>query len=100
MDKYCFGVDVGGTTVKMGLFDESGTLHEKWEIPTRTEESGKHILSDVAAAIQNKMKEKNIQTEDVIGTGIGVAGRLQSRQYLKCGEKKTAIELSIASVEW
>lgn len=83
MDKYCFGVDVGGTTVKMGLFDESGTLHEKWEIPTRTEESGKHILSDVAAAIQNKMKEKNIQPEDVIGTGIGVPGAVDGEGVVR-----------------
>ena len=31
--KYCFGVDIGGTTVKMGLFQIDGVLLEKWEIP-------------------------------------------------------------------
>lgn len=36
--KYCFGVDIGGTTVKMGLFEATGTILEKWEIKTHTEE--------------------------------------------------------------
>ena len=38
MEKYCFGVDIGGTTVKMGLFTADGDLIEKWEIVTRKEE--------------------------------------------------------------
>ena len=35
--KYCFGIDIGGTTVKMGLFSEEEHLIDKWEIPTNTE---------------------------------------------------------------
>ena len=31
MKEYCFGIDVGGTTVKMGLFRVDGELLEKWE---------------------------------------------------------------------
>ena len=31
--KYCFGVDIGGTTVKLGIFEEEGRNIEKWEIP-------------------------------------------------------------------
>ena len=58
MGKYCFGVDVGGTTVKMGLFRADGELLEKWEIKTRTEENGKAILPDVAETILKKMEEK------------------------------------------
>lgn len=49
MKEYCFGIDVGGTTVKCGLFHVDGTLEEKWEIPTRTENRGKEILPDIAA---------------------------------------------------
>ena len=40
MKKYCFGVDVGGTTVKVGLFTVEGQLLDKWEIITRTENNG------------------------------------------------------------
>ena len=61
MGSYCFGIDVGGTTVKCGLFQTDGNLVDKWEIPTRTENKGENILPDVAKAIQEKMSdEKNI----------------------------------------
>ena len=64
--KYCFGIDVGGTTVKCGLFRTDGTLEEKWEIPTRTENHGEAILPDIAASILEKMKEKGIRDEQII----------------------------------
>ena len=74
MAKYCFGVDVGGTTVKLGCFDTEGTLLEKWEITTRTANGGEAILPDVAASILDKMKEREISREDVIGVGVGAPG--------------------------
>lgn len=52
---YCFGVDIGGTTVKMGLFQFDGSLIEKWEIKTRTENEGAAILPDVAEAIRKNL---------------------------------------------
>ncbi len=74
MANYVFGVDVGGTTVKLGLFDIQGNVIEKWEIPTRTENGGQNILPDIAAGIHAKMKEKRIVKEDVAGVGVGVPG--------------------------
>ena len=71
---YCFGIDIGGTTVKCGLFTTEGELLEKWEIKTRTEENGKAILPDVAETILKKMEEKGIAKADVIGVGVGVPG--------------------------
>lgn len=74
MGLYCFGIDVGGTTVKCGLFKTDGTLVEKWEIPTRTENNGSEIVPDVAKTIEEKLAEKNISKEEVDGIGIGVPG--------------------------
>lgn len=74
MTSYCFGIDIGGTTVKCGLFQTDGELCEKWEIVTRTEENGKEILPDVAKAILGKMAEKQIGKDQVSGVGIGVPG--------------------------
>ncbi len=74
MKTYGFGVDIGGTTVKMGLFRTDGTLLEKWEIPTRTEDNGAQILPDVAAAIKAKLAEKSIDPSDVQGIGVDVPG--------------------------
>lgn len=69
---YCFGVDVGGTTVKMGLFQTDSVLIDKWEIPTRKDLGEDVILSDVAKVIRNKLTEHSIQREDVVGIGVGV----------------------------
>ncbi len=74
MKKYGFGVDIGGTTIKMGLFETTGVLLEKWEIPTVTENAGAQILDDIAAAIAAKMAEKNLTTDDVQGVGLDVPG--------------------------
>ena len=74
MNQYCFGVDLGGTTVKIGLFNPEGIVLEKWEIPTRKDDNGSHILPDIAAAILGKMDEKNIAKDAVLGVGIGVPG--------------------------
>lgn len=60
MSKYCFGIDVGGTSVKCALFSAEGTIEEKWEIPTRTEQEGVNILPDIAAAILKKWKKKQL----------------------------------------
>lgn len=70
--KYCFGVDIGGTTVKMGLFEETGIIFDKWEIVTHTEDEGKTILPDISASICEKMEEKQLNREDVLGVGVGV----------------------------
>lgn len=80
--KKCIGIDLGGTTVKLGLFDETGVVLEKWEIVTRTEENGKYILSDIAAAIRGKLDELGIGFGDVIGAGIGVPGPVLPDGYV------------------
>lgn len=74
MEKYVVGVDVGGTTVKMGIFTVDGELLSKWEIPTRTEENGKYILGDIADSVENVCKEKEIAKDEIKGIGVGVPG--------------------------
>lgn len=76
--QYAFGVDVGGTTVKLGLFQTDGTLKDKWEIKTRTQESGKHILPDIAEAIDAKIEEYKLSKEDIQGIGMGVPAPVNS----------------------
>ena len=74
MKEYAFGIDLGGTTAKIGLFTTSGALLEKWEVATDTSHAGEHILENLAAAVLGKMKEQSIQPEQVEGVGIGVPG--------------------------
>lgn len=97
--KYCFGVDIGGTTVKIGLFTTEGELLEKWEIKTRTENHGEAILPDVAESLRNKMQEKNIRKSEVDGIGIGIPapvmedGVVQKTANLGWGYKEVTREM-------
>lgn len=78
MSKYVFGVDIGGTTVKLGFFDVEGNLLDKWEIPTRTRDNGSYILPDIAKSIQEKMEEKQVDASEVAGVGVGAPGPIDS----------------------
>lgn len=83
MSRKCIGIDVGGTSVKIGIFEEAGTLLDKWEVPTRKEENGKYILADVAASIKQVLAEKQIALTDVVGAGIGVPGPVMPDGYVE-----------------
>ena len=97
-NKYCFGIDIGGTTVKIGLFQTDGTLLEKWEIVTRTGNGGEAILPDIAESVLSKLNEKGIQKEDVVGLGVGVPaatkdGIVNSTSNIGWGYKNVRKEL-------
>jgi len=87
--KYCFGVDIGGTTVKLGLFTEDGSILEKWEIPSRTENHGVNVPTDIADAILSKLSERGIDKADVLGVGLGVPGPITpDGTVMKCANLK------------
>ena len=78
MKKYGFGVDIGGTTSKIGLFHTTGDIVEKWEIPTNTQEQGKNILTDIAASLNQKLSQNSINREEIEGIGIGLPGPVRA----------------------
>lgn len=85
MKKYAFGVDIGGTTCKIGFFETSGILLDRWEIATNTENNGESILEDVAKAVDNKLAQEAISKDEVQGIGIGVPGPVKSNGIVnKC----------------
>ena len=83
--RYGFGVDLGGTTVKIAYFDETGNLLTKWEIPTVTENSGSQILPDIAAAVLDFLAQQGVDKANIIGIGIGVPGPVDGQGVVnKC----------------
>ena len=84
MSKYCFGIDVGGTTIKCALFLNDGTILDKWEIKTNTENEGERILPDIADGIDAKLKEKQINKAEVEGIGIGLPGPIEENGEIAC----------------
>ncbi|MDO4804357.1 MAG: ROK family glucokinase [Lachnospiraceae bacterium] len=98
MSKVCFGIDVGGTTIKCGLFETNGSVIEKWEIITRTENGGENILPDIAATVMSKMAIKGYTKDDVVGVGVGIPGPVMAGVVpvavnLHWGEKNVEYEL-------
>ncbi|MCI8549504.1 MAG: ROK family glucokinase [Lachnospiraceae bacterium] len=83
MSKIYAGVDLGGTTAKMGLFKEDGILIRKWEIPTRKEDGGKHVSQDIATSIKANMAEEGIALSELAGAGIGVPGPIRPDGYVE-----------------
>lgn len=77
MSRKCIGIDIGGTSVKMGIFETSGELLEKWEIPTRKENGGAYILEDIAASIRKKADERGMGLDDFLGAGMGLPGPVE-----------------------
>lgn len=83
--KYGFGVDLGGTTVKIAYFDETGKMLEKWEIPTVTADHGSQILPDIAHSINAYLEDKKIDRAELVGIGIGVPGPVDGQGIVnKC----------------
>lgn len=83
--KYGFGVDVGGMSVKLALFDESGKIHREWVIPTDTGDGGIRVIPDIAKGIEAVKSEFDLSARDLLGIGLGVPGPVREQRIVdKC----------------
>lgn len=82
MDKYCYGVDIGGTGIKIGLFSDAGDLLDKWEISTKKTENGKDVLKDAADFINNKSVERGLTKDQILGIGVALPGPVKEDGYV------------------
>ena len=84
MGKKCIGVDVGGTSVKLGLFETTGELVKKWEILTRKDDGGKYIIADIADSILHQvLAQENVSFKDIEGVGMGVPGPVMPNGHVE-----------------
>ena len=60
------------------MFTTEGEIVDKWEIKTRTENQGEAVLPDIAAALNEKLEEKQIPKDEVEGIGVGVPAPVDS----------------------
>ena len=81
--KYAFGVDLGGTSVKLGFFTSEGELIRKWEIPTDRTDDCVNVIPDIARSLRGEMEKEGIREDDLIGIGMGVPGPVQPDGYVE-----------------
>lgn len=81
-DKYVFGIDIGGTSIKMGLFTTNGALTEKWEISTDIRNQGESILTSIAQSMMEHLKARKLSNDDVVGVGLGVPGAVRGESFV------------------
>lgn len=74
MTEMIIGLDIGGTTVKLGIINGSGSIMEKWEIPTNTADEGIAIVDDIFDSITDKLETLSIDKNEIIGIGVGAPG--------------------------
>ena len=74
MGKFLLGADIGGTLIKLGMFNEEGILICKRQIETRLENNGEFILSDIISETEKMLNSEKSGWTDVSGIGVGVPG--------------------------
>lgn len=74
MEKVLLGIDIGGTTAKIGFIKEDGTIIEKWEVPTNTENQGLSIAKDIWESVEEKQSLLHIAKDSLQGIGVGAPG--------------------------
>ena len=83
MENICIGIDIGGTTVKMGIFNTSGKLVKKWAIGTSKENNSASVISDIASSVQEVLHEQSYTLNDCLGIGLGVPGPVLPSGYVE-----------------
>lgn len=73
-DKIYVGVDLGGTTIKVGICDEQGKLIHTYEGPTGTEGGSDVVLENIANYVRKIVADSSYSWEQVAGIGAGIAG--------------------------
>ena len=68
------GVDIGGTTISVGVVRESGRLERRRVFPTEPERGFLEAMEKIARAIDELLEATGCRREELVGLGIGCAG--------------------------
>lgn len=73
-DKKVIGIDLGGTTAKIGILNQAGEVVSKWSIPTDSSEEGKQIVPNIMNSLKENFKKQGLTASDILGIGMGSPG--------------------------
>jgi len=74
MSQYIIGIDLGGTNLKIGLFNTAYTVLEKRVISTATFKTRRDLVNGFVQAVGDIAQQRRIRRNDILGIGIGLPG--------------------------
>ncbi|MBN9119429.1 MAG: ROK family protein [Planctomycetes bacterium] len=74
---YWLGVDLGGTKILAGLFDDELKLLARSKQPTAAESGPSGVVANIAKAVDAVVREANVDPAQVRGMGIGIPGQIE-----------------------
>jgi Transcriptional regulator/sugar kinase len=75
---YYIGIDIGGTSIKGGVVDETGKIYAKSETDTLPERSYAEIFGDVWKLAKKVVADANLTLDEISGIGMGIPGTINS----------------------
>lgn len=76
--RYGFGVDILGTHIKFGFFDEDGKMLKKWQVALERGQDSSRVITAIAEEVDRCLSNYGIFEDDVIGIGVGIPGPVSS----------------------
>lgn len=83
--KYVFGIDVGGTSVKYGIFQEDGRFLERRAHKTKKDEGYEALMVEISKHIKEFCKDYKLNPNQVIGIGMGLPGPVKDFSTITAG---------------
>ena len=68
------GIDLGGTGIKIGVVDESGTILSQGETPTLAGRPYEDIIADMGRCMLDVMARGGFEEKDIASIGVGIPG--------------------------
>ena len=83
--KQYFGIDIGGTAVKLGIVDETGRVLLKGEESVSFDGYQTPVLTTVRRAAKEFLTANAIPVENLAGIGVSATGQIDSRKGIVAG---------------
>ena len=83
--KQYFGIDIGGTAVKLGIVDETGKVLCKGEQSVNFDGYQTPVLDTVRKAAKEFLTAQTIPVESLSGIGVSATGQIDSRKGIVAG---------------
>ncbi|MBP2258106.1 ROK family glucokinase [Virgibacillus alimentarius] len=91
MEEVIIGLDIGGTSIKIGFLQRDGNIIHKWEIPTNKSNNGIYIVDEIWQSITEQLVSLEMDKKEIVKIGTGAPGFI---------EKETGMVYETTNMGW